>query len=169
MKLMVADYKLDKINEISELVENCFATHGTCYLLLSSDPAHVKTFKTVAQRLNAKKNMRIYLMDLTEQMGLFGETTVPPIIALNGGKGWYKKFEGDFLEKDVMEWMDAVKMGEGKKVQINQDIMQLFGMKEKSSKDQTTSSTESVAEGTPLGEGVKEVFGDDKESFHDEL
>lgn len=37
------------------------------------------------------------------------------MIALNTKHKWYKRFEGTFTEERVLEWMDAVKMGEGKK------------------------------------------------------
>ena len=62
---------------------------------------------------------------------LFGRRrTIPCLIALNWGKGWYKKYEGDFVEQDVAAWMDAVKMGEGKKISIpmGDNVKAMFGI-----------------------------------------
>lgn len=113
--------------------------------------------------------MRIYAMDLLAvQMDFLEGTTLPPIIALNGGKGWYKKFEGQFLEEEVTGWMDAVKMGEGEKVPIRKDILsRLKG--ETSPEAVATSSTESIIESTPLAEDVQDAIRERSEGFHDEL
>jgi protein disulfide-isomerase A6 len=181
-ELIEVDYTPKKIVEISELWETCFNTHGTCYLLLSSDEAHLKTLAAINHRLNPKKTMRIFSTDLfLGKEKLFEGQTIPPMIALNSGKGWYKKFDGSFTEKEVAEWMDAVKMGEGKKIAIpkGDELLNIFGMGEKSTESFTTESASTpistVKEETATRivsdnvDGVKEVFGDEKETVHDEL
>lgn len=141
---------------------------------------------------------------------LFEGNAIPSLIVLNGGKSWYKKFDGDIVEGDVTEWMDAVKMGEGKKFSLPKgvELMQMFGMVddssssvEKAATEAATTSTKAVMEDSASSsssiessttesisnpakaatedaasettsvsdEGVKEVFGDEKQTVHDEL
>jgi len=141
------DYTPKKISDFSELWETCFETHGTCYLLLSSDEAHVNAMAAIRQRLRATKTpMRIYSTQLfVGKESLFEEATVPTLVAVNGAKGWYKKYEGTFGEKEVSAWMDAVKMGEGKKLALSPDkVKEVFGVSP-GSESKATSSTESAS------------------------
>jgi hypothetical protein len=178
------DYTPKKITEVSELWTTCFEIHGTCYLLLSTDEAHINTIAAIKQRLRATKTpMRIYSTELfTGKESLFNGNAIPAMIAVNGGKGWYKKFEGTFVEKEVSAWMDAVKMGEGKKFPLSlEKSKELFGIVDFSESSKGASSSESsttetstttVTEASPLTsseEGIKEVFGDEDEKVHDEL
>ena len=185
IELIEVDYTPKKLSEISELWETCFNTPGTCYLLLSSNEDYVKTLATINQRLKAKQTMRIFTTGLFEGKEVLFSGVAPRMIALNGGKGWYKRFDGLIVEKDVVEWMDTVKMGEGEKVPIpkGEEIMKLFGLGEATTSigsSPTTASTseasiEAVTEDTATStvyiadDGVKEVFGDEKENVHDEL
>jgi hypothetical protein len=179
------DYTPKKISEISELWESCFNTPGTCYLLLSANEDDIKTLATINQRLNTKNTMRFFTTGLFEGKEVLFEGIVPQMIALNGVKGWYKKFDGSIIEKDVLEWLDTVKMGEGKKFPIpkGEEMMTLFGLGEGDTSIGSSTTTASTSEtsvdavtentATPTvsiaDDGVKEVFGDEKENIHDEL
>jgi hypothetical protein len=179
------DYTAKEISEIPELWETCFNTPGTCYLLLSPSEGDVKTFAMINQRINAKKTMRVFTTGLFEGKEALFEGALPRMIALNGGKGWYKRFEGSIIEKDVIEWIDTVRMGEGKKFPIpkGEEIMKLFGLAEATTSIASSTTTASISEASietvmeniatstvsTADDGVKEVFGDDKENVHDEL
>jgi hypothetical protein len=138
---------------------------------LSSDEDHLKTLTSVNHKVNHRQSLRVYQTDLN----VFDDSTesAPLLIALNGGKGWYKEFRGDFNEKNVAEWVDAVKMGEGKKLKLPENA-RMFGddtktaSDEASTTDKTSASTSSQQTST-AGEFTKEDSGDEKESVHDEL
>jgi len=181
------DFTPKKIIDVSELWTTCFETHGTCYLLLSTDEVHLNTIAAIKQRLRATKTpMRIYSTELfAGKESLFEEDGIPALIAVNGVKEWYKKYEGTFVEKEVSAWMDAVKMGEGKKFPIPlEKSKELFGIIDTSESNAasisessttetattTATTTETEAGSSPTSEeAVKEVFGDEKDQVHDEL
>jgi protein disulfide-isomerase A6 len=167
-----ADYTPKKITEISDFIPFCFDA-GTCFLFLSSQEEHLKTFSAVNQRLNAKKNLHIYTTELFEgKEDLFGWEKMPAVIALNGKKGWFKTYDGEIVERDIAEWIDGVKMGDGKKIKIGDEVKGLLGFsKSTSSKSSETTTSQSTDEGVekPATEGVEEIFGEEKEAIHDEL
>lgn len=168
------DYTPKKLTEISEFVPFCFDA-GTCFLFLSSGDEHLKTFAAVNQRLNAKKNLHIYLTDLLDgKEDLFGWEQMPAVLVLNGKKGWCKKYDGDIVERDIAEWIDGVKMGEGKKIKFGDEVKELLGFnkskaKSTPSKETTTSQGVDQAAEQPATERVEEIFGDEKVAVHDEL
>jgi hypothetical protein len=177
------DFTPKKITDVSELWTTCFKTHGTCYLLLSTDEAHINAIASIKQRLRVTKTpMRIYSTELfAGKESLFDGNVIPALIAVNGVKEWYKKYEGTFVEKEVSAWMDEVKMGEGKKFPISlEKSKELFGIidtsesntasSSESSTTETVTTTETeAASSTTSEEGVQEVFGDEKDQVHDEL
>ena len=125
------DYTPKEITDVSELWKTCFETQGTCYLLLSTDEAHINAIAVIKHRLRATKTpMRIYSTNLfAGKENLFDGNAIPALIAVNGLKGWYKKYEGTFREKEVSAWMDAVKMGEGTKLRMSvEKVKESFGM-----------------------------------------
>jgi hypothetical protein len=172
-----------QIADFSELWTTCFKTHGTCYLLLSTDEAHIDAIAAIKQRLRATKTpMRIYSTELFDgKESQFDGNAIPALIAVNGVKGWYKKYEGTFGEKEVSAWMDAVKLGEGKKFPISmKKSKELFGIIDASESSKaafssgsstmgTASTATEAGSSTASEEGVKEVFGDETEQVHDEL
>jgi hypothetical protein len=136
-----------------------------CYLLLSGDEEYVKAMSAVNQQFKIKKaGMRIYMTDELDESD-FGDAVV---IALNGGKGWYKPYKGKIAERDIAEWMDGVKMGEGKKVALSEAVKVLGNPKAETTEAETVAAkaTDTSTEGA-TDDGVKEVFGDEK--VHDEL
>lgn len=165
------DYTPKKITEIPELVENCFTRSGTCYLLLSSHEDHLKAVTGINQRLKAKKGLRLYITDLfVGKENMFGTDEVPAIIALNGKRAWYKKFEGEVTEENVAAWMDAVKMGEGKKVVVAQEMLDYLGREKGTRSLSTSTETTSIdsedngSQSTPLS---TEIFvGDSTTKTH---
>src|SRR5262245_49748399 len=127
MELTEVDYTPKKITQASDLVETCFHTSGMCYLLLPQDEVDLTTFAAIDRRINARKRMRLYIVDLLPDV-MFESDGRPPIIALNGGKRWYKRFDGDLNERDVVDWIHSVKLGEGQKLPINEQVLELFGL-----------------------------------------
>jgi hypothetical protein len=179
MELTLVSHKLKQITEVSDFIPFCFDV-GNCFLFLSSEETHDNIFSAVNQRVNAKKNLHFYSTDLLSgKEDVFGWDKMPAVIALNGKKGWYKKYDGEIVERDIAEWIDGVKMGEGKKIKISDEVKKMLGFaeaKSKSTSAQSGSSTsqsvdEAAAVETPteLPEGVEEIFGDEKETVHDEL
>jgi len=126
--------------------------------------------------------MRIYSTELfAGKESLFDGNAVPALIAVNGVKEWYKKYEGKFGRKEVSAWMDAVKLGEEKKFPISMEkSKELFGiidasasskaaLSSESSTTETATTTVEAGSSTVSEEGLKEVFDDEKEQVHDEL
>jgi len=127
--------------------------------------------------------MRIYSTELfAGKESLFDGNAIPALIAVNGVKEWYKKYEGTFGRKEVSAWMDAVKLGEEKKFPMSMEkSKELFGIIDASESSKAalsieSSTTETAAttameagSSTVAEEGVKEVFGDEKEQIHDEM
>jgi hypothetical protein len=177
MELTLVSHKLKQITEISEFVPFCFDVVN-CFLFLSSEETHDKIFSAVNQRLNAKKNLHLYSTDLLSgKEDVFGWDKMPAVIVLNGRKGWYKKYDGEIVERDIAEWIDGVKMGEGKKIKISDEVKTMLGFGKAISKSTSapseTSTSQNVNEAaetpTELPEGVEQLFGDGKETVHDEL
>jgi protein disulfide-isomerase A6 len=59
---------------------------------------------------------------LTElELGSAGEVH---LVATNAKRGWYKKYSGtDFSSADVEQWVDAIRMGEGKKEKLPNSLV----------------------------------------------
>jgi protein disulfide-isomerase A6 len=122
-QLTLVDYTPKKITDVAELAELCFNRPGVCYLHLSQDETDQKIFAAVNKHINPKQKLRIYSTNLLDI--LLESDEVPTIIALNSAKRWYKAFQGDVKEKNIIEWIDSVKMGEGKKLSLNQALLDL--------------------------------------------
>jgi hypothetical protein len=111
--------------------------------------------------------MRIYTTTFIRPDSLiFGGDTVE-MIALNTKHKWYKRFEGAFTEERVLEWMDAVKMGEGKKWVFPSDeevVVLAEEMGRRVVVDPEANGMEVDEEGNVLKDESKdEVKGDEKE------
>jgi len=125
--------------------------------------------------------MRIYYTELfAGKETLFDGNAIPALIAVNGVEEWYKKYEGTFGKKEVGSWMDAVELGEEKKIPMSMEkSKELFGIIDASESSKAALSSESsttetatttvmeAGSSTVSEEGVKGVFGDDK--VHEEL
>jgi hypothetical protein len=170
LNLTDIDYTPKTLETKAELTEKC---SGTCYLLLSDDEALVKALSAVNQLYKTKKaGMRIYKTTLFADLKSDFDKAV--IIALNGGKGWYKKYDGDLVERDMAEWMDGVKLGDGKKIPLGEKVKEMFGIKAKAApgtptptESAQTINVEDIMAGSTTVEGLKIIFGD--EGVHDEL
>ena len=155
---------MKRITTISEFTPFCFDTR-LCFLFLSSQENDLKTFAAVSHRLHSKKKLHLYSTDLlTDKKDLFGWETVPPAIALNAARGWYKKFEGEVVEKRIAEWIDGVTMGEGKKIPFGDNVKEALGFKRHKPTAISKPKQEAKTD-VPKEPGVQEVFGD----VHDEL
>src|SRR5271169_896082 len=138
------DFTPKKIIDVSELWTTCFETHGTCYLLLSTDEAHINAIASIKQRLRVTKTpMRIYSTELfAGKESLFDGNVIPALIAVNGVKEWYKKYEGTFVEKEVIALIYDFNIVEVKKFPISlEKSNELFGIFD-TSESNTASSSE---------------------------
>lgn len=60
---------------------------------------------------------------LRDALGLKGDTDVE-LVATNAKRGWFKRFEGSDYEMDAVEaWVDAIRMGEGKKGELPEGVV----------------------------------------------
>lgn len=83
------------------------------------------------------------------------------LIATHGKRAWYKKYSGSSFEPEVVEqWVDVIRMGEGKKEKLPESLL---------AAGQTEEVTEEkVAEQEPVKIEVEEV-SEETTSGHDEL
>lgn len=88
------------------------------------------------------------------------------LIATNGKRGWWKKYSGPtFGSVDVETWVDAIRMGEGKKEKLPESLL---GGEKAESKQEV--KEEKVAEEEPVKIQVEEVVVEEEgEKKHDEL
>jgi len=91
---------------------------------------------------------------------VFGSDGFPSVIALNSAKGWYKKYDGNVLEKDIIAWIDSVKMGEGKKIPVGDELKKVLGL---------STATKESPKPVVTEEKVKLVFEEEEAAKHDEL
>jgi len=119
---------------------------------------HSNIFAAVNKHFNTKQKLRIFATNILDKATLATDGS-PSIVALNGGKGWFKRYDGDVVEKDIIAWIDSVKMGEGKKITIPDEVKQLLGSSESAAKEDAKTATE---------EKVKLVF-EEEPAKHDEL
>jgi hypothetical protein len=156
--ILTLAYTPKKITDIGDLVQKCFKTSGVCYLFLDQDEMHSKTFAAVNKHFNTKQKLRMFSTALLDE-AMFGTDGFPSVIALNGAKGWYKKYDGNVVEADIIAWVDSVKMGEGKKIFVSDEVKKILGLSKDESKEEPKTVTE---------EKIKMVF-EEESSKHDEL
>jgi len=87
------------------------------------------------------------------------------LIATNGKRGWWKKYSGpSFGAVDVETWVDAIRMGEGKKEKLPESLV---GGEKLEAKEEV--KKEKAAEQEPIQIQVEEVTVEEEEKKHDEL
>ena len=60
---------------------------------------------------------------LRDALGLKGDADVE-LVATNAKRGWFKRFEGSDYGMDAIEaWVDAIRMGEGKKRKLPEGVV----------------------------------------------
>jgi hypothetical protein len=111
----MVDHTPQALDDVYSLSQHCFPHGGTCYLLLSPSDEYIAILTSINARINPYNRMRIYTTTFIRPDSLIFAGDTVDMIALNTKHKWYKRFEGEFTEERVLEWMDAVKMGEGKK------------------------------------------------------
>lgn len=57
---------------------------------------------------------------LLKSLDLSGEVVV---VALNGKKGWWRQYEGDFSRESIESWIDAIRLNEGTKKKLPEGII----------------------------------------------
>jgi hypothetical protein len=92
------------------------------------------------------------------------DDTKPQLIAISH-RGWYRKFTGDIESSEsIMAWLDEIKLGEGTKVPLPQDMIDIYDRQPgpepeaeapKEEKKTDEKKTEKVAE--KIAEKVEEV------------
>ncbi|KAI5798167.1 hypothetical protein FPQ18DRAFT_321741 [Pyronema domesticum] len=162
----------------------------TCIINIADTPSDglVKAYATLESRPppHPFQVWRVYKDDalakiMTTMLEL--DDTKPQLIAISH-RGWYRKFTGDIeSSKSIMTWLDEIKMGEGTKVPLPQDMIDIYDRqpgpepeaeaskeetkegKKTEEKETDEKKTEKVAE---KAEEVKEKV-EEKVKFKDEL
>lgn len=57
-------------------------------------------------------------LDLSE-----GEGEGVVVVALNGKKGWWRQYEGDFSRESIESWIDAIRLNEGTKKKLPEGVI----------------------------------------------
>jgi protein disulfide-isomerase A6 len=92
------------------------------------------------------------------------------LIATNGKRAWYKKYSGSaFGTEDVEQWVDAIRMGEGKKEKLPESL--LAAGEKPAAKEEKVAEPEPEAEPEPVKIEVDELVDDVLEPIpdHNEL
>jgi protein disulfide-isomerase A6 len=92
------------------------------------------------------------------------------LIATNGKRAWYKKYSGSaFGTEDVEQWVDAIRMGEGKKEKLPESL--LAAGEKPAAKEEKVAEPEPEAEPEPVKIEVDELVDDVLEPVpdHNEL
>ncbi|CAI4218456.1 unnamed protein product [Parascedosporium putredinis] len=45
------------------------------------------------------------------------------VVAINAKRSWWRRYEGDYSEASIMDWVDAIRMGEGAKNKLPEGIV----------------------------------------------
>jgi len=99
---------------LAQLQDKC--SKGLCYVFASPSDEQFKIFASLSQRIP-----QLYATD-------HFPSSVGPVLSVNLAKGWYKRYEGGFVEGDIVEWIDSVRMGEGEKRPISEIISEEFSV-----------------------------------------
>ncbi|TGZ82982.1 thioredoxin-domain-containing protein [Ascodesmis nigricans] len=187
---------LPTLSQTLEIQTICFEKKAkTCILALVSpeDSAATHAISNVYEQFMKRAPphaFNIYKVDASGPLSdavnkhLELDAKYPQILAINW-RGWYKKFSGDASSaSDVLAWIDAIKMGEGKKESIPEAFMEeneseiklqeeeiieaakkiMKEMEDKTEKPEATQEEEEESSGEQKDEATEE-----KPSVHDEL
>ncbi|KAA8912857.1 hypothetical protein FN846DRAFT_886957 [Sphaerosporella brunnea] len=159
-KLMPVD--VPTISALPSLRSICFAKNSkTCVLAISDEP--LESVAEVYIGLLARPSLQVFQVFrveskeelaklLQEHLGLGSE--LPQLVAVNH-RGWFRRFDGDIHKPlDILEWLDAIKLGDLPKGMIPKAI--LGSEEDKQKKEEPPGETETeTAEKT--GEGKDEL------------
>lgn len=96
---------------------------------------------------------------LRTELGLPTEDTALDLIATHGKRAWYKKYPGTTHSAQELEaWVDAIRMGEGKKEKLPESLIASGAQEE---------VKEKVAEQEPIQINIDEIL--EEEPTHNEL
>jgi protein disulfide-isomerase A6 len=126
-----ANPEIPTLADLPSLRTSCFARRSkTCVLAVSSTA--ILSITEVSKKLNYRgppHAFQLFAVDVTSTLGKEISSKLdlgdaPQVVAVNH-RGWFRLFSGD-VEKseDVLAWLDAVKMGEGKKGGIPEALME---------------------------------------------
>ncbi|KAF2013484.1 PDI related protein A [Aaosphaeria arxii CBS 175.79] len=94
------------------------------------------------------------------ELALGGEDAVH-LIATHGKRAWYKKYPGStFGPLEVEQWVDAIRMGEGKKEKLPESLI---------AQQQSEAKEEKVAEEEPIKINIADIPVEEPKKDHDEL
>jgi len=98
-------------------------------------------------------------------------STLPQVVAMNH-RGWYRRFTGDLAKpEEVLAWLDAIKMGEGKKEKVPEALFAQEKTEEKEEKkeEKEEKEEEEKEEKEEEKKEKKEEKKEKKEDIKDEL
>lgn len=88
------------------------------------------------------------------------------IVAINVRRKWWRQYEGDFSIESVEAWLDAMRLGQGHKNKLPQEL--IVQVEESSSSEEASSEATEATEAAPEAETAEAASEDDKIK-HEEL
>lgn len=122
---------------LEEVSKECFQPKsGTCVLALVPEAkdeaadALVDSLADIVHR-NAKAERKLFpfytipsLNPAHAQLAKALEVTGSiEVVAINAKRSWWRRYEGDYSEASIMDWVDAIRMGEGAKNKLPEGIV----------------------------------------------
>ena len=140
-------------DETSEAANTAVASLASIHRKYDASGSHLFPFFSVSSTNSLAAS-------LLSELGL-GSADQVHLIATNGKRAWYKKYSGTAFDvEEVEQWVDAIRMGEGKKEKLPESLLVAA---EKSEVKQ-----EKAAESEQVKIDVEEVL-DDASHEHNEL
>ena len=90
------------------------------------------------------------------------------VVAINARRSWWRHYEGDFGLESIESWLDAIRMGEGKKQKLPADLVSEAAEASSSTKAKESAST-AATEPTPEAETATETPVAETPITHEEL
>ncbi|PHH93050.1 hypothetical protein CDD83_1752 [Cordyceps sp. RAO-2017] len=168
------------------LVEKCLQPKSqTCVLALLPSEASEKGDQAVAslsalnsKYLHGKRHLFPFFSvpsDIEGTSALRDALKLGPgveLIVINARRGWWRRHEGDLGVEGVESWIDAIRMGEGKKSDLPEGIVvaKAESTPEKSSTQATEEATEEATQATdPTAEAETATPKSEERVVHEEL
>ncbi|KAI5459093.1 PDI protein A prpA [Mariannaea sp. PMI_226] len=152
---------ISSLSSQDELVKNCLdRTSHTCLLAFhpSEESATGEKAINTLNNLNTKythgghRLFPFYSIasdseassTLPKALELDGEVN---LIAVNGRRGWWRQYQGDFGLHSVESWIDSIRMGEGSKKKLPKDVLATTEAAEDGSSTKAAESQATESEG----------------------
>lgn len=148
---------LPEITQILELQATCLTKKTPTCVLAFLDPSDTDSTKTVTdayEKLLKKvpQTFQLYQIEsssplaisLVTHFGLEGQGL--KIIVLNY-RGWYRRYSGEAKQgTDILDWLDSVRLGEGKKEKIPEEFLEEAEAELKKQQDKIIEASKKMVE-----------------------